>query len=101
MGITKKLISLILSTFFLCSFISSVFSYEQCGRWSLHGKNALVTGGTKGIGLAIVEEFLELGAKVLFCARNPNDVKEKEHYFNNLGYNVHGIVADLSSDEGE
>ena len=81
--------------------MSSVFSYEQCGRWSLNGKKAVVTGGTKGIGLAIVEEFLELGAKVLFCARNANDVKEKERYLNSLGYNARGIVADLSSEEGK
>lgn len=97
----KSFINFILSIFCLCSFVSSAFSYEQCGRWSLNGKKAVVTGGTKGIGLAIVEEFVELGAKVIFCARNANDVKEKERNFNNLGYNVRGIVADLSTEEGK
>lgn len=38
--------------------------------WSLHGKRSIVTGGTKGIGLAIVEEFLALGAEVFLIARN-------------------------------
>ena len=32
-------------------------------------KVAIVTGGTKGIGKAITETFLEAGAEVLVCAR--------------------------------
>ena len=31
-------------------------------RWSLQGKKAIVTGGSKGIGEATVQEFLTLGA---------------------------------------
>ena len=41
--------------------------------WSLSGKKALVTGGTKGIGEAIVNEFLELGADVIAVARNTSN----------------------------
>ncbi len=37
--------------------------------WSLVGKNILVTGGTKGIGSAVVRELCELGASVVTCAR--------------------------------
>jgi Tropinone reductase 1 len=39
-------------------------------EWTLKGKKALVTGGTKGIGLAVVKEFLDLGAEVLAIARD-------------------------------
>ncbi len=39
-------------------------------NWSLHGKKAIITGGTKGIGKAIVDEFVALGADVLAVARN-------------------------------
>ena len=43
--------------------------------WNLQNKKALVTGGTKGIGLAIVEEFLDLGAEVLVVARNTKSIQ--------------------------
>ena len=33
----------------------------------LNGKTAVVTGGTRGIGLAIVRVFLQNGAKVALC----------------------------------
>lgn len=46
-------------------------------HWSLQGKKALVTGGTKGIGLAITREFLELGAEVLVIARNTKSIQGK------------------------
>ncbi|KAJ4867114.1 Tropinone reductase-like protein [Raphanus sativus] len=39
-------------------------------RWSLQGMTALVTGGTKGIGYAIVEELAGFGARIHTCARD-------------------------------
>ena len=67
--------------------------------WNLNGQSAVVTGGTKGIGKATVLEFLELGARVLFTARNKQDVTVLEKELQDKGFEVNGIVSDVSVKE--
>jgi tropinone reductase I len=59
--------------------------------WRLDGKRALVTGGTKGIGRSIVEELARLGADVVFCARDGEDVANAA-----ASTGARGIVADVT-----
>src|ERR1700730_6852744 len=40
----------------------------------LKGKNVLVTGGSRGIGLAVASLFAKEGANVAICARNADEV---------------------------
>lgn len=44
----------------------------------LKGKNAIITGANRGIGLATVEVFAQNGANVFACARRPSDEFEKK-----------------------
>ena len=67
--------------------------------WNLKDKKAFVTGGTKGIGKATVIEFLQLGADVLFSARNEDEIQNlekelKEEFPNSI---IKGIQADVTS----
>nr|GMC93732.1 tropinone reductase homolog [Ipomoea batatas] len=50
----------------------------MAGRWSLHGMTALVTGGTRGLGHAIVEELASLGAIVYTCSRTEKELDDKQ-----------------------
>jgi Tropinone reductase 1 len=65
-------------------------------RWTLEGKTALVTGGTRGIGRAIVESFLSRGADVYFMARNGDDIDRTEKELKDDDASCHGMQADVS-----
>ena len=39
----------------------------------LENKVAIITGGTKGIGYGIAEEYLKEGAKITICSRNAQE----------------------------
>ncbi len=70
-------------------------------HWRLDGQCALVTGGTKGLGLACVEEFLNLGAKVLFTARSADDLEAVGRELREKhGDKVQWIAADVSTRQG-
>ena len=47
---------------------------SQNSSWTLQNKKALITGGTKGIGLSVVKEFLNLGAEVFVVARSTSSL---------------------------
>lgn len=67
--------------------------------WNLMKRTALVTGGSKGIGKATVKEFLNLGAEVLFTARDQEAITALEEELQSQKYNVTGMVADVSKKE--
>lgn len=65
----------------------------------LDGKVAIVTGGTRGIGFAIVREFLQNGAKVALCGSRQETVDKALAELAEAGLdgNAMGICPDLHS----
>src|SRR5699024_12403708 len=65
----------------------------------LQGKRVAVTGGTRGIGRAIVEEFLNEGAAVGCCARDAEESSSTEKELQSVG-KARGTVTDVGDDAG-
>src|SRR5215468_10487106 len=63
---------------------------DSPGRFA--GRRVAITGGTSGLGLALVRELLGRGARVAFVARTPGRVAEVTR----THAGVHGIVGDVS-----
>lgn len=74
-------------------------SYERSRREPLEprfaGRRVAITGGTAGLGLELVREFVGHGADVAFIARNPDGVVRVAQEYGC----AHGIVNDVSNKE--
>lgn len=66
-------------------------------NWDLRGRTAVVTGGSKGLGRAIVEELLAQGCDVLTCAR---DTSPLDTLLQEQPARLCAVCADVSTSEG-
>ena len=65
----------------------------------LSGKVALITASSKGLGRACAEEFVREGARVVICARRPDELARAAQEIRPLaaqGSDVHTVTADVS-----
>lgn len=64
----------------------------------LQGKTAIVTGGTRGIGLAIVRTYLQNGARVALFGSRPESAQKAVSQLKaeNAGWEVLGLSPDLT-----
>lgn len=67
----------------------------------LYGKVAIVTGGTRGIGLAIVRKYLANGAKVILCGSREESVNKALNILRkeDSKYEVYGYYPNLVDEQ--
>ena len=67
--------------------------------FDLGGKTALVTGGSRGLGLQIAESLGEAGARILLSSRKEADLEEAAAQLQSRGIDTRWIAADASRPE--
>lgn len=66
--------------------------------FDLTGKTALVTGGSRGLGLQIAEALGEQGARIVLSSRKQSDLDEAVAHLKQRGIEASAVAADLSKD---
>jgi len=84
---------------------------RSCGEWSPHrvarmnnhkplnNQVALVTGASRGIGLAIARQLGRMGARLAMCARNEKTLTQAADSLRREGLEALAIVADVTKPE--
>ena len=76
-------------------------SLPRTPTFRLDGKRALVTGGTRGIGLGASVALAEAGAEVTIAARTAGDVEKVVNAMAEAGLAAEGVAIDITDFESE
>jgi NAD(P)-dependent dehydrogenase (short-subunit alcohol dehydrogenase family) len=67
--------------------------------FDLTGKSALITGGSRGLGLQIAEALGEQGASIILSSRKAPDLDQAQKHLAGLGIKADWIAADNSRED--
>ena len=73
-------------------------NYPQTPSFRLDGRNALVTGAGRGIGMGASIALAEAGANVTLVSRTENELKTLSDYLNNKGHNTSFVSLDVNNE---
>lgn len=66
--------------------------------FNLSNKNALITGGTHGLGMAIAEGLAIAGAQLIITGTTPSKMEEAIAYYTSKGYQAKGYLFDVTDE---
>lgn len=65
----------------------------------LRGQTVLITGSSRGLGLALAEEFAREGCKLVLCSRKEHELSRARQRIERLGAEVFAVPCDVSRPE--
>jgi short-subunit dehydrogenase len=65
----------------------------------LYGKTVLITGSSRGLGLALAEEFARQGCNVVICARDREELARARQQIERLGAEIVAVHCDVTKQE--
>jgi short-subunit dehydrogenase len=77
----------------------AVWKLTQRKKADLFGKSVLITGGSRGLGLALAEEFALHGARLIICARKERELELARQHLAAQGVEVLAIPCDVTKRE--
>lgn len=66
--------------------------------FDLTDKNALITGGTHGLGMSIAEALAQVGAQLIITGTTPSKMEEAIAYYKSKGYQAAGYLFDVTDE---
>ncbi|HEX8913068.1 MAG TPA: SDR family NAD(P)-dependent oxidoreductase [Humisphaera sp.] len=81
------------------AFLAGRHLVRQSRRFDLAGRNVLVTGGSRGLGLLLAHEFAGRGARVAICARDGDELERARRQLAERGHDVWIGTCDLTKPE--
>ena len=68
----------------------------RLGAYTLEGKTVLITGGSRGLGLALAREVMVQGAQVAICGRDAASLERAETGLKKIGDAVVAVSCDVT-----
>jgi len=65
-------------------------------RRNIAGQVVLITGGSRGFGLALARQFASLGCRLALCARDQDELERARHTLSSAGYEAFAFTCDVS-----
>jgi len=70
--------------------------YQEMTKYDLRGKVVLITGGSRGLGLAMARVLADKGARLVICARSEEQLDDAKNELLDRGAEVLAVEADVS-----
>jgi NAD(P)-dependent dehydrogenase (short-subunit alcohol dehydrogenase family) len=70
----------------------------QHDLFDLTGKTALITGGSRGLGLQLAEALGDYGARILLSARKTEELEHAQTHLASRGIEAHWVACDVSKE---